>query len=159
MSAPAGAFVVRVAGPEDVPALHELWLAEADRRDWSPAASPEGLLPELDLLAAENRVWGAFRRGRPVAMAAAGELDGAMWLSVMGVASACRGGGLSRSLLASLLGHGAWAGYSALVAFARPERGGFLDHVGFLRLDAGQLDAGARNIAARYGVEPWARRL
>ena len=47
MTASAGAFVVRVAGPEDVPALHELWMAQADRRDWSPAASPGGLLPEL----------------------------------------------------------------------------------------------------------------
>ena len=159
MSASAGAFVVRVAGPDDVPALHELWTGEADRRDWSPAASPDGLLPELDLLAAENRVWGAFRRGRPVAMAAAGELDGAMWLSVLGVARDCRGRGLSRSLLASVLGHGAFACYPALVAFVRPQRGGFLDHVGFVRLDAGQLDPGARNIAARYRLEPWARRL
>lgn len=159
MSASAGAFVVRVAGPDDVPALHELWTGEPDRRDWSPAASPNGLLPELDLLAAENRVWGAFRRGRPVAMAAAGELDGAMWLSVLGVARDCRGRGLSRSLLASVLGHGAFACYPALVAFVRPQRGGFLDHVGFVRLDAGQLDPGARNIAARYRLEPWARRL
>ena len=73
-----GAFVIRAVEREEVDRVHALWLAAGDRDAWMPASDGADLLAELDVLAPEGRVWAAFQSRRPVAFAAAGELDGAL---------------------------------------------------------------------------------
>jgi GNAT superfamily N-acetyltransferase len=156
---PAGAFVVRPVERSEVDALHALWQAAEDRGDWRPASGGQGLVEELDILASEGRVWAAFQRGSPVALAAAGDLDGALWLSVFGVSRACRGRGLASSLLAAVLGYGQWAQYPALVALAPKGENAFLERVGFLRLDGERLAGGIRELARTRGLVAWVRRI
>ena len=157
MTRPAGAFVVRPVERSEVDALHALWRAADDRGDWRPASGGQGLIEELDILASEGRVWAAFQRGSPVAFAAAGDLDGALWLSVFGVSRACRGRRLASSLLAAVLGYGQWAQYPALVALAPKGESAFLERVGFLRLDGDRLADGLRELARSRGLAAWAR--
>ena len=157
MTRPAGAFVVRPVERSEVDALHALWRVADDRGDWRPASGGQGLIEELDILASEGRVWAAFQRGAPVAFAAAGDLDGALWLSVFGVSRACRGRGLASSLLAAVLGYGQWAQYPALVALAPKGESAFLERVGFLRLDGDRLADGLRELARSRGLAAWAR--
>ncbi|WP_029058245.1 GNAT family N-acetyltransferase [Stappia stellulata] len=155
----AGAFVVRAVERDEVDAVHALWLAAGDRGAWQPASNGADLLAELDVLAPEGRVWAAFQRRRPVAFAAAGELDGALWLSALGVDASFRGRGLARSLLAAATGYGQWAYYPALLTLAPRAQMEFLERFGFLRLDGERLDGGLRALADARNLSAFARRL
>lgn len=155
----AGAFVIRAVERAEVDPVHALWRAAPDRELWHPASPGEDLLAELDVLVPEGRVWAAFRNRQPVAFAAAGELDGALWLSALGVEQPFRGRGVARSLLAAAIGYGQWAYYPALMTLAPRMRSGFLERFGFLRLDGQRLDGGFRALADARGLSAYARRL
>ena len=154
-----GAFVIRAVEREEVDRVHALWLAAGDRDAWMPASDGADLLAELDVLAPEGRVWAAFQSRRPVAFAAAGELDGALWLSALGVDCSLRGRGVARSLLAAAIGYGQWAYYPALLTLAPRGQADFLERFGFLRLDGDRLEGGLRALSDARGLSAWARRL
>jgi len=155
----AAAFVIRAVEREEVDRIHDLWWTAEDRAAWLPASNGRDLMAELDVLASEGRVWAAFLRRRPVAFAMAGELDGALWLSALGVETAYRGRGLARSLIAATIGFGQWAYYPAVLALAPADQDAFLTRFGFLKLDPGRLAGSAAALADMRGLEARARRL
>ncbi|PLX38161.1 MAG: hypothetical protein C0606_07980 [Hyphomicrobiales bacterium] len=136
---------IRPARAPETTALHDLWLAAPDRRDWTPAEGPGApLLAELDVLVAEKRVWAAFKDGQPIAVAAAGEIDSALFLTMLGVAEDWRGCGYGHALLQTVRNFGSVANYPAIYALAsRLGPGfGFLRRNSFVTLDEDRLTPG-----------------
>ena len=155
----AAAFVVRTVARGEVQDVHDLWLAADDSAAWTPASDGAQLMAELDVLCAEDRVWAAFHRRKPVAFAAAGELDGALWLSALGVASDYRGRGLARALVSAVIGYAGWAYYPTIVTLSRSDQDAFFTRFEFLRLDPRRLGGSTAILANARGLEARVRRL
>ena len=145
---------VRVARASETVALHELWIAMPDRADWAPAEGAHTpLLTELDVLVADRRVWAAYDGSDPLGVAAAGEIDSALFLTVLGVVRNARGNGLGSALLKPIVDFGRSAQYPALVAVARRHSAGayFLRQSGFIDMAPERLSGGLAAVIAHGG--------